>query len=35
MTVDKRQRKEKHENGTKEGPRMEVRTSGETHSPPG
>ena len=27
MPVDKRQRREKHENGTKEGPRTGVRTS--------
>ena len=36
MAVAKRQRKGKaHENGTKENPKMGMRTSGETNSPPG
>ena len=35
MAVAKRQRKEiAHENGTKENPHAEVRTSGETRMPP-
>ena len=36
MAVAKRQRKGKaHENGTKEKPKVGMRTSGETNSPPG
>ena len=36
MVVTKRQRKEKpHDNGTKEYPRIRMRTLGETNSPPG
>ena len=36
MAMAKRQRKEKvHENRTKENPRTQVRTSGETNSSPG
>ena len=36
MAVAKRQRKEKaQENRTKEGPRIGMRTSGKTNSPPG
>ena len=35
MAVAKRQRKEKHTNGTKENPRTGLRISGETNSPPG
>ena len=35
MIMTKRQRKEKlHDNGTKEYPRIRMRTSGETNSPP-
>ena len=35
IAVVKKQRKEKaHKNRTKEGPRTEARTSGETNSPP-
>ena len=33
---DKKKKKKKaHENRTKEGPRMGMRTSGEANSPPG
>ena len=34
MVVAKRQGREKPENGTKEGPRTRVKTSGKTNSTP-